>query len=100
MKRIKKILPNSTWFELTGTHIYEENKKKENGTLPRTRSRKYGPLLHAYTTKNAMDDGAVLSFQVEYQSLISEEDQEVMVTQLNKGKWPDDALQLEKLLPT
>lgn len=47
-----------------------------------------------------MDDGAVLGFQVEYHSLISEEDQEVIVTQLNKGKLPDDALQQEKLLPT
>ena len=27
MKRIKKILPNSTWFGLTGTPIFEENKK-------------------------------------------------------------------------
>lgn len=47
-----------------------------------------------------MDDGAVLGFQVEYHSLISEEDQEVIVTQLNKGKLPDDVLQQEKLLPT
>src|SRR5574337_683199 len=47
-----------------------------------------------------MDDGAVLGFQVEYHSLVSEEDQEVIVTQLNKGKLPDDALQQEKLLPT
>ena len=100
MKRIKKILPNSTWFGLTGTPIFEENKKQENGTFARTTSQQYGPLLHSYTIKNAMDDGAVLGFQVEYHSLISEEDQEVIVTQLNKGKLPDDALQQEKLLPT
>lgn len=100
MKRIKKILPNSTWFGLTGTPIFEANKKQENGTFARTTSQQYGPLLHSYTTKNAMDDGAVLGFQVEYHSLISEEDQEVIVTQLNKGKLPDDALQQEKLLPT
>ena len=30
MKRIKKILPNSTWFGLTGTPIFEANKKQEN----------------------------------------------------------------------
>ncbi|WP_354792170.1 DEAD/DEAH box helicase family protein, partial [Dactylosporangium sp. NPDC005555] len=100
MKRIKKILPNSTWFGLTGTPIFEQNKKQENGTFARTTSQQYGPLLHSYTTKNAMDDGAVLGFQVEYHSLISEEDQEVIVTQLNKGKLPDDVLQQEKLLPT
>ena len=100
MKRIKKILTNSTWFGLTGTPIFEENKKQENGTFARTTSQQYGPLLHSYTIKNAMDDGAVLGFQVEYHSLISEEDQEVIVTQLNKGKLPDDVLQQEKLLPT
>ncbi|MCE2233302.1 DEAD/DEAH box helicase, partial [Streptococcus thermophilus] len=100
MKRIKKILPNSTWFGLTGTPIFEENKKQENGTFARTTSQQYGPLLHSYTIKNAMDDGAVLGFQIEYHSLISEEDQEVIVSQLNKGKLPDDALQQEKLLPT
>ncbi|WP_148113682.1 DEAD/DEAH box helicase family protein, partial [Lacticaseibacillus rhamnosus] len=100
MKRIKKILPNSTWFGLTGTPIFDQNKKQENGTFARTTSQQYGPLLHSYTTKNAMDDGAVLGFQVEYHSLISEEDQEVIVTQLNKGKLPDDVLQQEKLLPT
>ncbi|MFM9735707.1 hypothetical protein, partial [Streptomyces niveiscabiei] len=85
---------------LTGTPIFEANKKQENGTFARTTSQQYGPLLHSYTTKNAMDDGAVLGFQVEYYSLVSEEDQEVIVTQLNKGKLPDDALQQEKLLPT
>lgn len=86
MKSIKKIFPRSTWFGLTGTPIFEENKKQENGTYARTTHDQYGigkdgnplpngGLLHAYTTKNAMDDSSVLDFQVEYHSLLSEEEE-------------------------
>lgn len=99
MRKIKKILPNSTWFGLTGTPIFEENQKQENGTFARTTSQQYGPLLHSYTTKNAMDDGAVLGFQVEYHSLISEEDQEAVVVNVNNGELIDDPFEQEKLLP-
>ena len=89
MRRIKKILPNSTWFGLTGTPIFEENKKQENGTYARTTEQQYGDLLHAYTTKNAMDDQAVLGFQVEYHSLLPEGDQEQIVAQVNHDDVPD-----------
>lgn len=100
MRRIKKILPNSTWFGLTGTPIFEENQKQENGTYARTTDQQYGPLLHAYTTKNAMDDQAVLGFQVEYHSLITNDEQAAAVSSINNGDVPDDILQQEKLLKT
>ena len=92
MRRIKKLLPNSTWFGLTGTPIFEENKKQENGTYARTTEQQYGKLLHAYTTKNAMDDEAVLGFQVEYHSLLLEEDQEEIVARANNGKVFEDII--------
>ena len=87
MKEIKKFFPMSTWFGLTGTPIFEENQKTELGTYARTTSGQYGTakdgtplpnggLLHAYTTKNAMDDKSVLDFQVEYHSLMSEEEEQ------------------------
>ena len=87
MKSIRKFFPMSTWFGFTGTPIFEENKKQENGTYARTTHDQYGigkdgtplpngGLLHAYTTKNAMDDKSVLDFQVEYHSLMSEEEEE------------------------
>lgn len=99
MKRIKKILPNSTWFGLTGTPILKKIKARKWNLCQNDE-----PAIRATPSllynQNAMDDGAVLGFQVEYHSLISEEDQEVIVTQLNKGKLPDDVLQQEKLLPT
>ena len=87
MKEIKKFFPRSTWFGLTGTPIFEENQKAEVGTYARTTSDQYGMakdgtelpnggLLHAYTTKNAMDDNSVLDFQVEYHTLMKPEDEE------------------------
>ncbi|QEA55079.1 type I restriction endonuclease subunit R [Leuconostoc citreum] len=99
MRRIKKILPNSTWFGLTGTPIFEENKKQENGTYARTTEQQYGDLLHAYTTKNAMDDQAVLGFQVEYHSLLPEGDQEHIVARVNHEDVPDALVEQERLLP-
>lgn len=99
MRRIKKILPNSTWFGLTGTPIFEENKKQENGTYARTTEQQYGDLLHAYTTKNAMDDQAVLGFQVEYHSLLPEGDQEHIVALVNHEDVPDALVEQERLLP-
>ena len=99
MKSIKKFFPMSTWFGFTGTPIFEENKKQENGTYARTTHDQYGigkdgrplpngGLLHAYTTKNAMDDKSVLDFQVEYHSLMSEEEEErLFLTKTNYDEY-------------
>jgi len=89
MREIKKIFPMSTWFGLTGTPIFEENKKQENGTYARTTYDQYGELLHAYTTKNAMDDKSVLDFQVEYHSLLNQEEEERLYLNKVKEKFPD-----------
>ena len=90
MKEIKKFFPKSTWFGLTGTPIFEENKKQENGMYARTTFDQYGKLLHAYTTKNAMDDKSVLDFQVEYHSLMSEEEEQRIYISKLQEKYPDD----------
>ncbi len=88
MKEVKKFFPMSTWFGLTGTPIFEENKKLENGTYARTTFDQYGELLHAYTTKNAMDDKSVLDFQVEYHSLMNKEEEERIYLSKIKSKYP------------
>jgi len=90
MREIKKIFPKSTWIGLTGTPIFEENKKQENGTYARTTFDQYGELLHAYTTKNAMDDKSVLDFQVEYHSLMSEEEEQRIYINKIREKYPND----------
>ncbi|MCL2194658.1 MAG: HsdR family type I site-specific deoxyribonuclease [Oscillospiraceae bacterium] len=88
MREIKKFLPNSTWFGLTGTPIFEENQKQENGTFARTTQQQYGDLLHAYTTKNAMDDNSVLNFQVEYHCLLNEDSKDEFLYRKVKESFP------------
>ncbi|MGE1031920.1 type I restriction endonuclease subunit R [Bacillus sp. GKis3/1] len=70
MKEIKEFFPNSTWFGFTGTPIFDVNKKQAKGRLARTTRDQYGEVLHTYTIKNALDDGAVLGFQVEHEDTI------------------------------
>ncbi|QKS69718.1 type I restriction endonuclease subunit R [Paenalkalicoccus suaedae] len=70
MEEIKAFFPRSTWFGFTGTPIFEENKKQAKGKLARTTFDQYGEVLHTYTIKNALEDGAVLGFQVEHEATI------------------------------
>ncbi|UOY88119.1 type I restriction endonuclease subunit R [Bacillus glycinifermentans] len=70
MQVIKGFFPNSTWFGFTGTPIFNENKKQAKGQLARTTRDQYGEVLHTYTIKNALDDGAVLGFQVEHEDTV------------------------------
>lgn len=62
---IERFFNNSIWFGFTGTPIFEENKYEQKGDLPQTTEELYGPLLHSYTIKEAIHDGAVLGFNVE-----------------------------------
>lgn len=71
MQNIQSFFPNSTWFGFTGTPIFEKNKKQAKGKLARTTYDQYGPVLHTYTIKNALEDGAVLGFQVEHENTIN-----------------------------
>lgn len=70
MEEIKAFFPNSTWFGFTGTPIFSENKKQAKGQLARTTHDQYGEVLHTYTIKNALEDGAVLGFQVEHEDTV------------------------------
>ena len=89
MKEIQKLLPKSTWFGLTGTPILEENQKQEKGTFARTTYQQYGDKLHAYTTKNAMDDKSVLGFQVEYFSTLASDTEEEIYHAKMLEKYPN-----------
>ncbi|WP_040977797.1 type I restriction endonuclease subunit R [Oceanobacillus jeddahense] len=70
MEKMKDFFPNSTWFGFTGTPIFNVNKKQAKGQLARTTRDQYGEVLHTYTIKNALEDGAVLGFQVEHEDTI------------------------------
>jgi type I site-specific deoxyribonuclease, HsdR family len=89
MQEIKKLLPRSTWFGLTGTPILEPNKKQENGKFARTTYDQYGEKLHSYTTKNAMDDKSVLGFQVEYFSTLTKDSEDEMFYHILETEKPN-----------
>ena len=55
----------SLWFGFTGTPIFAENKREALDNLARTTEELYGPVLHKYTSKEAIHDGAVLGFQIQ-----------------------------------
>ena len=69
-KEIKAYFKNSLWYGFTGTPIFKENKRKQVGDLAQTTHQQYGERLHEYTVKEAIHDGAVLGFKVDYRNTI------------------------------
>lgn len=64
LERIKKGFPNSAWIGYTGTPIFDKEPTTETV---------FGKLIHAYTIKNAISDGNVLGFNVDFQTTIPED---------------------------
>lgn len=67
---IKEFFPKAQLFGFTGTPIFEENStyKQIDGTIGSYRTTKdvFQQELHAYTITNAIDDGNVLRFHIDY----------------------------------
>jgi type I restriction enzyme R subunit len=63
---IERFFSRSLWYGFTGTPRFGDNCYDQMGDLPRTTEELYGQLLHSYTVKDAIHDGAVLGFQVEH----------------------------------
>ena len=57
---------NPLWYGFTGTPIFSEDAKDSAGDLPKTTEEQFGKCLNKYTIKEALHDGSVLGFQVEY----------------------------------
>lgn len=73
------------WYGFTGTPIFPENKRNENGNAARTTEGQYGPCLHSYTIKDAIRDNAVLGFQInDMQNIYADSDDESKKEKLNK----------------
>ena len=69
-KAIKEFFPNAQLFGFTGTPIFDKNATytKVNGETASYKTTKdiFEKQLHAYTITNAIDDGNVLRFHVDY----------------------------------
>ncbi|MBC6342292.1 type I restriction endonuclease subunit R [Lactobacillus kimbladii] len=53
------------WYGFTGTPIFAENARAENGKDERTTEQLYGPILHKYTIEDAIHDKKVLGFKID-----------------------------------
>ena len=53
------------WYGFTGTPIFAENARAENGQNARTTELLYGPILHKYTIEDAIHDKKVLGFKID-----------------------------------
>lgn len=72
------------WYGFTGTPIFAENAREAKGKNARTTEQQYGKCLHKYTIKDAIRDKAVLGFQVEEESNVSEDADESDTNARNK----------------
>ncbi len=84
------------WYGFTGTPIFKENASAAMGDLPRTTEQQYGECLHQYTVKEAINDKAVLAFQVEYKTTIDEDQLDYMILQQNPNANINQMTLLEK----
>ncbi len=65
---------NPLWYGFTGTPIFSEDAKDSAGDLPKTTEEQFGKCLNKYTIKEALHDGSVLGFQVEYHNTFNLEE--------------------------
>ena len=67
-KAITKAFKNYHLFGFTGTPIFAQNAGAGKDPDLRTTAQAFGDCLHTYTVVNAIDDGNVLPFKVDYVS--------------------------------
>ena len=87
-KDIKTFFPQSLWYGFTGTPIFKENKRQQVGDLAQTTQQQYGDRLHEYTVKEAIHDGAVLGFKVDYRN--------TLITDKSENDIPDTVYENEE----
>ena len=86
-RELQKFFMNSLWYGFTGTPIFDENKRQRKGDLARTTEGLYGPCLHNYTIKEALNNKAVLGFQIDYKDSLSEDTLLTMGEKLGVGSY-------------
>ena len=65
-QRITKTFKNYHIFGFTGTPIFPQNSGSGKSPLLRTTQQAFGDKLHHYTIVNAINDGNVLPFRIDY----------------------------------
>ena len=71
---ITKTFKNYFMFGFTGTPIFPKNSNGSSKTLFKTTAQTFGDKLHTYTIVNAINDGNVLPFRIDYINTIKEKE--------------------------
>lgn len=71
---ITKTFKNYFMFGFTGTPIFRKNSNGSSKTLFKTTEQTFGDKLHTYTIVNAINDGNVLPFRIDYINTIKEKE--------------------------
>lgn len=72
---VKNAFINANWYGYTGTPIFYENHKKIKGDRGVTTEDLFGKVCHVYNLRNALEDHAVLPFNVEHVNTLDNEEQ-------------------------
>lgn len=70
LKRIKDAFPKSAWVGYTGTPVFPDKDGKIK--VPTTREI-FGDVIHIYTIQDAIKDGNVLGFKVDFKTTLTED---------------------------
>lgn len=72
---IIKAFQNYHIFGFTGTPIFSENAPSSSRTLLKTTPQAFGDKLHTYTIVNAINDGNVLPFRIDYVDTVKKKEE-------------------------
>ena len=72
---IVKAFQNYHIFGFTGTPIFSENASSSSRTLLKTTPQAFGDKLHTYTIVNAINDGNVLPFRIDYVDTVKKKEE-------------------------
>lgn len=87
---LQKAFPHSAWVGYTGTPMFDDKKKDKDQRTSLTTQDIFGDLLHAYTIKQAIADGNVLGFKVDFETTIDTKAmREEFLPQFYHEKYPE-----------
>lgn len=95
--RIAKTFRNYHLFGFTGTPIFAANAGRSGNPLLRTTPQAFGDKLHTYTIVDAINDGNVLPFRIDYVNTVKQksdvEDKQVKAIDIEKAMAAPERIQ-------
>lgn len=97
---ITKTFKNYFMFGFTGTPIFPKNSNGSSKTLFKTTEQTFGDKLHTYTIVNAINDGNVLPFRIDYINTIKEKEgiQDKKVNAIDIEKSMSDPIRIREVV--